>query len=78
MLKIIARKIPFLLALRFSHHEWLTLLKLMMVYCWTQYTVGSRSTSGDTDEGELRAGSIEVRVIGECHTTQYGDVSYTN
>ena len=24
---------------------------------------GSRSTSGDTGEGELRAGSIEVRVV---------------
>ena len=37
---------------------------------------GSRSTSGDTGEGELRAGSIEVRVHSQCHTTWYGDVSW--
>ena len=36
---------------------------------------GSRSTSGDTGEGELRAGSIEVRVHSQCHTTWYGDIS---
>ena len=36
---------------------------------------GSRSTSGDTGEGELRAGSIEVRVHSQCHTSWYGDGS---
>ena len=36
---------------------------------------GSRSTSGDTGEGELRAGSIEVRVHSQCHITWYGDGS---
>ena len=36
---------------------------------------GSRSTSGDTGEGELRAGSIEVRVHSQRHTIWYGDVS---
>ena len=36
---------------------------------------GSRSTSGNTGEGELRAGSIEVRVHSQYYTTWYGDVS---
>ena len=36
---------------------------------------GSRSTSGDTGEGEPRAGSIEVRVHSQCYIW-YGDVSY--
>ena len=36
---------------------------------------GSRSTSGDTGEGEVRAASIEVRVHSQCHVTWYGDVS---
>ena len=37
---------------------------------------GSRSTSGDTGEGELRVGSIEVRVHSQCHTTWDGYISY--
>ena len=37
--------------------------------------IGSRSTSGDTGEGELRAGSIEVRVYSQCHIYWYGDIS---
>ena len=32
---------------------------------------GNRSTSGDRVEGELRTGSIEVRVHRECHTIKY-------
>ena len=32
---------------------------------------GSRSTRGDTGEGELRTGSINVRFHSECHTTRY-------
>ena len=36
---------------------------------------GSRSTSGDTGEGELRTGPIEVRVHSQYHTTRYCDVS---
>ena len=36
-----------------------------------------RPTGGDTGEGELRAGSIEVRVWCERHAGWNGDVSYS-
>ena len=36
-----------------------------------------RPTGGDTGEGELRAGSIEVRVWRERHAGWNGDVSYS-
>ena len=36
---------------------------------------GSRSISGDTGEGELKTGFIEVRVRSECYTTRYCDYS---
>ena len=37
---------------------------------------GSRSTSGDTGEGELRTGSIEVRVHSYYDRSRYLDVAY--
>ena len=39
---------------------------------------GSRSSSGDTGEGELRIGSIEVRVQSESYSIRYGDVTCMN
>ena len=36
---------------------------------------GSRSTSGDTGEGELRDLSIELRVQNEAHTIRYWHIS---
>ena len=39
---------------------------------------GSRSTSSDTGEGELRTGSIEVRVHFESYFTRNGNISCGN
>ena len=39
---------------------------------------GSRSTSGDTGEGELRTGSIEVRVHFESYFTRKENISCGN
>ena len=39
---------------------------------------GSRSSSGDTGEGELRIGSIEIRVQSESYSIRYGDVTCMN
>ena len=39
---------------------------------------GSRSISGDTGEGELRTGSIKVRVHSERYSTRYCDISCTS
>ena len=39
-----------------------------------QVTVVAGPPSGDTGEGKLRTGSIEVRVHSECHTIRYCDV----
>ena len=36
---------------------------------------GSRSSSGDTGEGELRTGSIQVRVNTQCYRVRYTDTA---
>ena len=38
--------------------------------------IGSRSTSGDTGESELRAVSIEVRDFSEQYALWYSDISF--